>query len=46
MLTISEIFTFPHQFKFFGAIGWCTLANMISEPDISSLNSDRRDLSK
>jgi hypothetical protein len=30
--------TFPHQFKFLGATGWCRVVNTILEPDDSSLN--------
>jgi hypothetical protein len=29
--------TFPHQFKLLGAIGWCRVANMVLESEISSL---------
>jgi hypothetical protein len=35
--TISEMLTFPHQLKLLGVSGWCLVANMISEPDVSTL---------
>jgi hypothetical protein len=38
--------TFSHKFKFLGAIGWCIVANMVSEVEVLGSNPSGRDLSK
>jgi hypothetical protein len=38
--------TFPHQLKLLGATGWCRVANMVSELEVSNSNHDRHDLLK
>jgi hypothetical protein len=34
---------FPHQFKLLGVISWCIVANMVSEPKVSSSNPSGHD---
>jgi hypothetical protein len=38
--------TFPRQLKSLCATGWCRVANMVLELEVSSSNPDRRDLLK